>query len=229
ENDMHMDEKHCKPQRSMIDTGIVSPGVNPSRIGRYQLDKVSTSSITNPVISTDRNFYQGIQSGNTLEDANISGIATESNSINNVFGSIRAAGAELNQVPSAATKTTHSSSDLLGDIRAGINLKQTQSSSLQPADLETNDFLSEIQTGVKLKQVDRSTLQPADLETNGFLSEIQTGVKLKQVDRSTLLPPKQKKTPMSALLAKIQERKQACMRRERESVSVSIEQSEIDW
>jgi hypothetical protein len=61
------------------------------------------------------------------------------------------------------------------------------------------------------------------------LSEIQTGVKLKQVDRSTLLPPKQKKTPMSALLAKIQERKQACMRRERESVSVSIEQSEIDW
>jgi hypothetical protein len=249
ENDMHMDEKHCnskvketnyrftvsdankttQPQRSMIDTGIVSPGVNPSRIGRYQLDKVSTSSITNPVISTDRNFYQGIQSGNTLEDANISGIATESNSINNVFGSIRAAGAELNQVPSAATKTTHSSSDLLGDIRAGINLKQTQSSSLQPADLETNDFLSEIQTGVKLKQVDRSTLQPADLETNGFLSEIQTGVKLKQVDRSTLLPPKQKKTPMSALLAKIQERKQACMRRERESVSVSIEQSEIDW
>jgi hypothetical protein len=279
ENDMHVEGKHnnakvretnyrstvsdanktTQPQHSMIATGIVSPGVDPSRIGEYQSEKVSISSITNPVFSTKRFFNQDIQSGNTPEDANISGIATESSSINNVFDRIRAAGVELNEVenPSTATKTTHSSSDLLGDIRAGINLKQTQSSSLQPtnletndllteiqagaklkqvdrsslqpADLETNDFLSEIQSGVKLKQVDRSSLQPADLETNDFLSEIQSGVKLKQVDRSTLLPPKQKKTPMSALLAKIQERKQACMRRERETVSVSIEQSEIDW
>ena len=278
-NDIHIEEKHnnakvkktnyrstvsdanntTQPQHGMIATGIVSPGVDPSRIGKHQSDKVSTSSIANPVFSTKQFFNQDIQSGNTHEDANISGIATESNSISNVFASIRAAGVELNEVenPSTATKTTHSSSDLFGDIRAGINLKQTQSSSLQPTnletndlltqiqssvklkqvdrsslqpeDLETNDFLSEIQSGVKLKQVDRSSLQPADLETNIFLSEIQSGVKLKQLDRSTLLPPKQKKTPMSALLAKIQERKQACMRRERETVSVLIEQSEIDW
>jgi hypothetical protein len=307
ENDMHIEEKHnnakvketnnrstvsdanktTQPQHSMIATGKVSAGVDPSRIGKYQSEKVSTSSVANPVFSTKRFLNQDIQSGNTPEDANISGIATESDSISNVFASIRAAGVGLNEVedPSPATKTTHLSSDLFEDIRAGINFKQTQNSSLQPtnletndflseiqagvklkqvdrsslqpadletndflseiqlgvklkqvdisslqpADLETNDFLSEIQLGVKLKQVDRSSLQPADLETNDFLSEIQLGVKLKQVDRSTLLPPKQKKTPMSALLAKIQERKQACMRRERETVSVSIEQSEIDW
>eukprot|EP00536_Pseudo-nitzschia_multiseries_P007399 jgi/Psemu1/17907/gm1.17907_g len=142
---------------------------------------------------------------------------------------------------------------LLADIRVGVELKKAEPevsdskshNNLPPKDESAcnslkqtaiskptapnpaRGFLADIKAGVELKTVEKIAAKTQS-PSNPLLEGIKAGVKLKQVDRSLLQAPKKRETPMSVLLAKIQQRKKECLQRENSS-SLTTEDPEIDW
>ena len=130
--------------------------------------------------------------------------------------------------------TQNPKNSLLEGIKAGFELKQVDKSVEKPLITSQNPkstLLEGIKAGVNLKQVNR-TAEKSQIESQNLkstlLEGIKAGVKLKQIDRSSLQIKKKKETPMSALLANIQKRKQECLRQEQPLLE-NPEQIAIDW
>jgi len=155
-------------------------------------------------------------------------------------------GAKSNRIDKSTEKAPNPKSDLLANIRSGVKLSKVKNSIKQNLS-PSSDFRKDIREGIKRGRVESSTatsplssanlLELKNVDTSPITSQnpkvslldgIKAGVKLKQVDRSSLQGPKKRETPMSTLLARIQKRKEECLRRERPSVE-NPEQSEIDW
>jgi hypothetical protein len=118
--------------------------------------------------------------------------------------------------------------NLLADIRAGVKLNKVTKSKDAHKDSQKVGGLTATCSHSTANLVDDGTPISSQNQKNSLLEGIKAGVQLKQVDRSALQDQTKKETPMSALLAKIQERKQKCLCQVHPSVENS-EQNEIDW
>jgi hypothetical protein len=111
--------------------------------------------------------------------------------------------------PRLAASNNRAPLDLLAGIKAGVNLKVASKS-------------------VKASKEKRTPLGSGNNPMANLLAGIKDGVNLKRVEFPKKDDAKKNPSPTSALLVKLQARKQECLRRERGSTS-SVDQEEDDW
>ena len=131
--------------------------------------------------------------------------------------------------------------DFLADIRSGIKLKNSEKPVKTEVGqkLDSRIFFQEEpnRSHIEIPIIANSFVESENVKyqlmesqnpASALLEGIKAGVKLKKVNRSSSQFPKKRESQMSTLLAKLQERKEQCLRQELLSVKNSG-QVEIDW